>query len=58
MKGHQCRALQKSSFFITFLGVFTVPAGKGKLEKIFQIFDFFPAGKGKLEKISVRKSSS
>ena len=34
MKGHQCRALQKSSFFITFLGVFAVLAGKGKLKKM------------------------
>jgi len=27
-------AVQKSSFFITFLGVFAVPEGEGKLEKI------------------------
>jgi hypothetical protein len=35
------------------LGVFAVPAAKGKLEKIVKIFEFsaVPAAKGKLEKI-------
>jgi hypothetical protein len=33
-RGEKLGALQRASFLLTFSGVFAVPAGKGKLEKI------------------------